>query len=113
MKVNKNETGGLSEAECRKYVKRYRTILTQGGKELPEIPKRRDGKRGRIAKSDAHNLHEALVILEECVLRFMSDPDVSFTKAQFANCRDGPIIVTTRYDLGGNFSRTYRSNHHK
>ena len=77
--VNKSETGVLSEAECRKYVKRYRTILTQGGKEMPEIPKRRDGKRGRIAKSDAHNLHEALSILEECVLRFMSDPDVSFT----------------------------------
>ena len=34
-------------------------------------------------------------------------------KAQFANCRDGPIIVMTRYDLGGNFSRTYRSNHRK
>ena len=42
-----------SEAECRKYLKRYRTILTQGGKEVPGIPKRRDGKRGRIAKSDA------------------------------------------------------------
>ena len=77
--VNKRETGVLSEAECRKYRKRYRTILTQGGKEMPEIPKRRDGKRGRIAKSDAHNLHEALLILEESVLRFMSDPDVSFT----------------------------------
>ena len=36
-----------------------------------------------------------------------------FAKAQFANCRDGPIIVMTRYDLGGNFSRTYRSNHRK
>ena len=77
--VNKSETGVLSEAECRRYVKRYRTILTQGGKEMPEIPQRRDGKRGRIAKSDAHNLHEALLILEESVLRFMSDPDVSFT----------------------------------
>ena len=77
--VNKSETGVLSEAECRRYVKRYRTILTQGGKEMPEIPQRRDGKRGRIAKSNAHNLHEALLILEESVLRFMSDPDVSFT----------------------------------
>ena len=46
---------------------------------MPEIPRRRDGKRGRIAKSDAHKLHEALLILEECVLCFMSDPDVSFT----------------------------------
>ena len=77
--VNKRETGVLSEAESRKYRKRYRTILTQGGKEMPEIPKRRDGKRDRIAKSDAHNLHEARLILEESVLRFMSDPDVSFT----------------------------------
>ena len=77
--VNKSKTGVLSEAECRRYVKRYRTILTQGGKEMPEIPTRRDGKRGRIAKSDAHNLHEALSILEESVLRLMSDPDVSFT----------------------------------
>ena len=77
--VNKSETGVLTEAECRRYLKRYRTILTQGGKEMPEIPRRRDGKRGRIAKSDAHNLHEALLILEESVLRFVSDPDVSFT----------------------------------
>ena len=78
-KVNKSETGVLSEAECRRYVKRYRTILTQGGKEMPKIPQRREGQRGRIAKSDAHNLHEAMLILEESVLRFMSDPDVSFT----------------------------------
>ena len=77
--VNQSETGILSEAECRRYRKRYRTILTQGGKELPEIPQRREGQRGRIAKSDAHNLHEALLILEKSVLRFMSDPDVSFT----------------------------------
>ena len=77
--VNQSETGVLSEAECRRYRKRYRTILTQGGKELPEIPQRRGGKRGPIAKSDAHNLHEALLKLEESVLRFMSDPDVSFT----------------------------------
>ena len=46
---------------------------------MPEIPQRREGKRGRIAKSDAHNLHEGLLKLEESVLRFMSDPDLSFT----------------------------------
>ena len=66
-----------SEAECRKYRKRYRTILTQGSKKMPEIPKRRDGKRARIAKSDAHNLHEALLKLEESVRPFMRDSDVS------------------------------------
>ena len=31
--VNQSETGVLSEAECRRYRKKYRTILTQGGKE--------------------------------------------------------------------------------
>ena len=31
--VNQSETGALSEAECRRYRKKYRTILTQGGKE--------------------------------------------------------------------------------
>ena len=77
--VNKSETSVLSEAECRRHRKKYRTILTQGSKEMPEIPQRRDGQRGRIAKSDTHNLHEALLILEESVLRFMSDPDVCFT----------------------------------
>ena len=43
------------------------------------IPSRPKGKRGRTAKSDAHNLHERLVKHEESVLRFMSDPHVSFT----------------------------------
>ena len=77
--VNQSETGVLSEAECRRYRKRYRTILTQGGKELPEIPRRRKGKRVRVAKSFGHNLHDRLLKNEDSVLRFMSDPDVSFT----------------------------------
>ena len=59
--------------------KRYRTILTQGAKELPVIPARRKDQRGRVAKSDAHNLHERLVQHEASVLRFLHDPDVSFT----------------------------------
>ena len=35
--------------------------------------------RERIAKSDAHNLHEHLAKHEESVLRFMAEPVVSFT----------------------------------
>ena len=66
--VNQSETGVLSEAECRRYRKRYRTILTQGGKELPEIPRRRKGKRGRVAKSFGHNLHDRLLKNEDSVL---------------------------------------------
>ena len=78
-RVNKSATKVLAEAERLAVRKRYRTILTQGGKELPEIPPRQKGKRGRVAKSDAHNLHERLAKHEESVLRFMGDPDVSFT----------------------------------
>ena len=76
---NQSKTGVLSEAEGRRYRKRYRTLLTQGGKELPEIPRRREGMRGRNAKSFGHNLHDRLLKYEDSVLRFMSDPDVSFT----------------------------------
>ena len=41
---------------CYKAVqKRYRTILTQGERELLE-----KGQRGKVAKSDAHNLWDGL-----------------------------------------------------
>ena len=76
-RVNRSDT--KTEAERRAVGKRYRTILTQGARELPDIPPRPKGKRGRIAKSDAHNLHRRLVKHEESVLRFTGDPDVSFT----------------------------------
>lgn len=78
-RVNKSATRTLTEPECRSIIRRYRTILTQGGKELPDIPPRPKGQRGRIAKSDAHNLHERLARHRESVLRFVSDPNVSFT----------------------------------
>ena len=52
--------------------------LTGCIKELPEQP-RQNGQRGRIAKSDAENLHEALVQHETAVLRFACHPDVPFT----------------------------------
>ena len=77
--VNRSQGKALSAAACKALRKRYRTILTQGGKELPAIPPRAKGQRGRIAKSDAHNLHERLAKHEEAVLRFLHDPDVSFT----------------------------------
>ena len=46
--INMSETGALSEAECRKYRKRYRIILTQGDKEMPEIPQWWESKRVRM-----------------------------------------------------------------
>ena len=78
-KLNRSQSKLLSAAACKALRKRYRTILTQGAKELPAIPPRSKGQRGRIAKSDAHNLHERLVKHEESVLRFLHDEHVSFT----------------------------------
>ncbi len=78
-RVNRSTAKVLTETGRAAVRRRYRTILTRGGKELPEIPPRPKGKRGRIAKSYAHNLHERLAKHEGSVLRFMGDPDVSFT----------------------------------
>ena len=59
--------------------KNYRNILTRGAKELPPILPKPSGKRGRIAKSDAHNLLERLQKHEASVLLFAKNPHVSFT----------------------------------
>jgi hypothetical protein len=69
----------LSPREYDRLQKHYRNIITRGGEELPPIPPRQNGKRGRIAKSDAHNLWERLKEHEEAVLLFACNPDVAFT----------------------------------
>ncbi len=69
----------VTQAEYKNLQKRYRTILTRGGSELPPIPPRQNGKRGRIAKSDAHNLWERLKQHEVAVLLFAKRPYVAFT----------------------------------
>jgi transposase len=77
--VAQSPTKCLSENDYKNLQKRYRTILTQGAKELPPIPPRQNGKRGRIAKSDAHNLWERLKVREQAVLLFAKLPHVAFT----------------------------------
>jgi transposase len=57
----------------------YRNILTRGEKELPPIPPKPNGKRGKIAKSDAHNLLERLINHEAAILLFAKDSQVPFT----------------------------------
>jgi len=69
----------LTQREYKSLQKRYRNILTRGGKELPPIPPRQNGKRGRVAKSDAHNLWERLKNHEKAVLLFARESHVSFT----------------------------------
>ena len=75
----KRKTKKLTQGEYKNLQKRYRTILTQGEKELPPIPPRQNGQRGRVAKSDAHNLWERLKQHETAVLLFAKLPHVAFT----------------------------------
>jgi len=77
--VAKRESKQLTDQEYTNLQKRYRNIMTRAEKELPPIPPRLNGKRGKVAKSDAHNLWERLKAHEEAVLLFAKDPHVSFT----------------------------------
>ena len=77
--VAKRKRKKLTQREYKNLQKRYRNILTRGEKELPPIPPRQNAKRGRIAKSDAHNLWERLKTHETAVLLFAKLSHVSFT----------------------------------
>lgn len=78
-RVAKRKRKRLSPREYAQLQKHYRNIITRGGEELPPVPARQNGKRGRIAKSDAHNLWERLKEHECAVLLFARDPHVAFT----------------------------------
>ncbi len=78
-RVSKRKSKKLTRNEYANLQKRYRNLLTRGDKELPPIPARQNGKRGRIAKSDAHNLWERLKRYEVAVLLFAKYPHVPFT----------------------------------
>jgi transposase len=78
-KISKRKSKKLSAREYANLQKRYRNILTRGEKELPVIPPKPNGRRGKIAKSDAHNLWERLKNYESAVLLFAKNAAVSFT----------------------------------
>ncbi len=78
-KVSKRKRKRLTTREYANLQKRYRNILTRGEKELPAIPPKPNGKRGKVAKSDAHNLWERLSNHESSVLLFAKKSEVSFT----------------------------------
>lgn len=79
VKVSKSTEKKLDDKDLANLQKRYRNILTRGAKELPVIPPKPSGKRGKLAKSDAHNLLERLQTHEASVVLFAKDPHVSFT----------------------------------
>jgi hypothetical protein len=78
-RVARRKRKRLSPREYDQLQKHYRNIITRGAEELPPIPPRQNGKRGRIAKSDAHNLWERLKEHENAVLLFARDAHVAFT----------------------------------
>ena len=69
VRVSRRQTKKLNRREYANLQKRYRNILTRGEKELPPIPPKQNGKRGRIAKSDAHNLWERFTAHETAAAR--------------------------------------------
>lgn len=77
--VSESPEKRLSEEALARLQKRYRAILSRGEKELPPIPPKPSGKRGKLAKSDAHNLLERLRQHESSVLLFAKNPHVAFT----------------------------------
>lgn len=77
--VSKRKSKVLSKRQYKSLQRRYRNILTRGQGEMPPVPKKPTGKRGKIAKSDAHNLLERMQEHETSVLLFARDPHVPFT----------------------------------
>ena len=78
-KVSKMKNKQLSKKQYSNLQKRYRNILTRGKKELPPIPEVKKGKRGKVAKSDAHNLWERFNKYEKEVLLFTKLSFAPFT----------------------------------
>jgi transposase len=78
-RVSQRKRKRLTPREYDALQKRYRNILTRAERELPPIPAKHNGKRGRVAKSDAHNLWERFKEHESAVLLFAKDPNVPFT----------------------------------
>ncbi len=77
--VSKSKRKKLTKKQYATLQRRYRNILTRGGKELPEVARKDGARKGKIAKSDAHNLLERLIKHEEAVLLFAKNSHVSFT----------------------------------
>jgi len=77
--VSQKKRKRLTKKAYAKLQRNYRNILTRGKKEMPAVLKKTDGRRAKIAKSDAHNLLERLCNYEDAVLLFAKNSDVAFT----------------------------------
>jgi len=77
--VAKRKRKKLTQKEMLRLRAHYRNILTRGDSEMPIVPPKPKTQRGRIAKSDAHNLLERLRRNEVAVLLFAQLSYVPFT----------------------------------
>ena len=78
-RVSKRKRKRLTLREYDSLQQHYRNILTRGEPELPPIPAKQNGKRGRLAKSDAHDLRVPLKEHESAALLFATDSNAPFT----------------------------------
>jgi len=77
--VSARKNKKLTLKEYKKLIKLYQKILAKAIKEMPEIPVKPNGKRGRVAKSEAHNLWQRLHDHRRSVLMFARKSAVPFT----------------------------------
>jgi len=82
-----HDAGGCLKAPmAEQYRTQYRDLLQEAEKECPAQPQvKKEGKRGRVARSKARNLLKRLQKFETDVLRFLDDPLVPFTNNQAEN----------------------------
>jgi transposase len=89
LKITKavDEAGGrLTKKAAKRFLKRYRTILTKANTECPAPDETTTKpKRGRTKRSKSRNLLERLRDYETETLRFMTDKRVPFTNNQGEN----------------------------
>jgi len=79
--------GCLDPPTADHYRSRYRALLAEAERECPppDEDQRKEGQRGRLARSKSRNLLERLRDYEEDVLRFMVEAHVPFSNNQAEN----------------------------
>lgn len=82
-----HDAGGCLDATmAEQYRAQYRSLLREAENECPAPEQsKREGKRGRVARSKSRNLLERLQNFEADVLRFLDDPVVPFSNNQAEN----------------------------
>jgi len=78
-KVSNSKHKKLTRKAYADLLEQFNEIVALGEEELPPIPPKPSGKRGKIAKSDAHNLLERMRDHKDAVLLFAKNSHVSFT----------------------------------